>query len=40
MCDEFMNKVSVILDRDKITKKKISRMKKKLEKYFIYIDSN
>jgi len=40
MCDEFMNKISVILDKEKITKQKISRMKKKLEKYFIYIDSN
>ena len=40
MCDEFTNKVSIILEKDKTTKKKLGRMKKQLEKYFIYIDSN
>ena len=40
MCDEFTNKISIILEKDKTTKKKLSRMKKQLEKYFIYIDSN
>ena len=37
MCDDFMNKLSNILNKDN-NNKKLSRMKKKLDKYFIYID--